>query len=409
MALAATMVWEVRRGKSGSGGFVPGGSGSDYSQQDSPQISDPSDWETKGGTYNKLYSSSQNANLVAALVDNTIKIAGDGGSGAFTAGTYQITGSGNDAGGNYITLDRNCATGNAADGNGVIGGAADIEDIDSKVVAGNHVYIKYDATDYAPSGTVSFTANGSVSVDTIIEGYETTRGDAPGPSGNRPVFACAGNYFGLASYYLVKNIEFETTGASYALYGVNGITLKNVRAKNTNAIANRYGAYIGANPIVIDSEFECTNGRALRIGGLVHLQHCYFHDSNEALLSFTTGSSLVFCTIAGCTTGIPIASITDVSILRCTLDGNGVAVSVTTGQFVLRNCQLSNNTTGVNRSSAGREFIDHNNWYNNGTDVNNCSKGDNATANNPGYGNAGADDFSDVDDTDAFSMRLAVG
>lgn len=416
-ALPATMVWEVRRGASGSGGYSSADGGTDRSQQASPHISDPADWEIKGAVLNKVYSTTEDANIVAGLVDNTWLCSGDGGSGAFTAGTYHIVTVGSDGGGNFFTTDRNCASGNAADGNGVIGGAADIEDIDSKVVAGNIVHVEDDGTDYSPSGSINFTTAGTAALPIVIRGYNTTRNDYPNPEGGADVpmfdFGAGANYFQTAGFTDVQNIGVKTSGAVYAFYsGQTDVHLRQCYFENTNATANRYGAYISNNSYAFQCEFVCTNGRALRTGSIPHLHYCYFRDSNEALLSIVAGTSIMHCYFANIATdGVPWASVKDVVVAHnyfydCADGITGAAG----GTGLCYNNQFHDNVDGIDLAAECRILLDGNNYFSNsGNDVSNITKGPNATANDPGVVNAGGRDFSEVDDADAIVGELAVG
>lgn len=414
MALSAGMTWEVRRGSSGSGGYdlvVDGGT--DYSQQDAPQIADPADWEFKNNDYDRIYSATEDANLVAALEDNTILISGDGGSGAFTPGTYHITGTGADGGGNYIDIDRDAGTANAADGNGVVGGAADIEDIDSKVIAGNKVYIEYDATDYAPAGIISFTGAGAAGSRIIIIGYESTRDDDPIPGGNQPTFAGGANYFQVNSNTIVKHINFETATGDYAFYSAGTkVWLVRCRAYNPNAAANKYGVYFSSNSHIVGCEIICTNGRAIRINSASHIIHSYIHDSDMGILAVVAGTAIEHCTFDTiATVAIPGASVLDVLIQNSNfyscVDGiTGDAAFTAT----IMNNEFVGCTDGIHLSAVGNQFIDWNNYWNNGgNDVTNCTKGDNATGVDPGFTDAAGGDFGSVDQVDAYIIEVGVG
>lgn len=405
MALPATMDWEVRRGASGSGGYKRSGSGTDYSQQDSPQIANPGDWSVKNSVYTKLYSVTQNLNLVAALVDNTIKItAGTN----FTVGTYHISGVGTDGDGNYLTLDRDCATGNSTNGAGVVGGAADIEDIDSKLIAGNRVYIKYNASSYNPAADIYFSVNGSSANRITIEGYYAIRGDEP-IGDNRPFIDDLNNayQFRVADNYDVNNIKLESAD-SYAFYMNSYCRFRNCYCKDDKGSTCRAFGTSGSNNVMIDCEATAPNGYGGLIGYNSITSYCHFHDCSYGV-SLGSESIIDHCIINGCTiTGITTSS--GLLISHCTIDDNAEGIdSFNDPMLRVLNNQITNNDEGM-AGTGTYPLVDYNNFYGNGVDIevgSTVTKGSYNTANDPSY--AGVGNYSDVDSADAFTIRLGVG
>src|SRR4051794_28898639 len=107
MSLSAATVWEVRPGATGAsanngGGFVAGATGTDYSQQNSPQYNAADLSGTNANTATPAVTSASHS-FVGADVGNLIHItAGTN----WTAGFYQIV----SVAAGAATLDRACAS-----------------------------------------------------------------------------------------------------------------------------------------------------------------------------------------------------------------------------------------------------------------------------------------------------------
>lgn len=130
MAIAAECVWEIRTTgtSTGGGGYVSGGT--DYSQQDSPQLS-VTDAVTNGTTT----VTSATGGFTSAMVGNIIYIAG--GTAPLTATRYQITAFTNT---NTITIDAAPAASTGCTLN--VGGAINAPWNLAQAVNGNTIYIK---------------------------------------------------------------------------------------------------------------------------------------------------------------------------------------------------------------------------------------------------------------------------
>jgi len=415
MALNAAIVWEVRTSgnNNNGGGFKAGASGTDRSQQDAAHLSF-TDLEVKGAVYTRVYSVTENANLVATCIGNLIHITGDGGSGLFTVGFYEVTGQGND-GNNYLDIDRNCATGNASDGIAALGGAvADLLEIDSVVVAGNTMYVK--AGTYAHASALSVN-NGTASLYIKTIGYNTARGDAP-TGDNRPLIQDGGNEQKWGTYNEIEN--FRRTGShTYGIYTLNYCVIRN--CKSTVAANTRCFRY-GAGSVVIDCEaigpgtlgigFESSGGGSFTIA-------CYAEGLNRGYEHVIGNEVVAFCTFDTCTygwygnnvNGRPGCKILNNNFYNSSNTGvYGNYGGQTAYSWLVLNNQFVDCGVGmqITISSPG-VYLDFNNFFNNTTDVTNVIKGANTTANNPGYTNAPAGDFSGVDSADGFGIRLGVG
>jgi len=407
MALPTYMIWELREGSSGSGGWEDGGSGTDYSQQDNAQI-DTTDWETKNNDYDRLYSSSEDANLVAALVGNTLKItAGTN----FTTGTYHIDGSGSDGGGNYIDLDRDCASANSNDGEGVIGGAmSDLVALDVIMDDGDIAHIK--------SGTYSTTAdigweNCAAGYLLELKGYNFSRDDEP-QGDDRPLIQCGGFAFGLGVGTEVSCIRFTTThmfgvsmvypskmisvkvhntGAGYAIYGITqgGITLI-----GCEGIADgNHGFYVMGHALVMFCSAHDCGLSGFRIGAVVGTVMMYCeasHNTEYGIVCEGYGSLIAHNTISNNTK-------------------DGIYLDGSNHNVWLNNQITNNGEHGIEGAGdLDHEHVDYNNFHNNtsGRSDGTMWPDYHQTADDPGYTDAANRDYSDVDDANALKMQLGV-
>lgn len=169
MALSVNTVWEVRNGGSDTngGGFVTGSGGTDYSQQNSPQLS-VSDAACTGNTT----VTSATGGFTAAMVGNIISI-----TPVFSAtGWYQITGWTDT---NTITIDRNGPNASGMTAN--VGGALATPGMMSGLSADGHIaFLKYHATPYSASSTAGsggklYYVSGAQFYGHTLIGYDTTR------------------------------------------------------------------------------------------------------------------------------------------------------------------------------------------------------------------------------------------
>lgn len=202
MSIPTTTVWEVRTTGSDSngGGFDPvSGSGhTDYSQQDSAQLS-LTDVVTIGTTT----VTSVTGGFTSAMIGNAINITGDG--------VYFITAR---ASTNSITVDR--ATGTGSGQTGKVGGALSSLGMVGLIGAGETVWMK-SGTYNQTSGTTN-TSNGDLQLSILIVGYGSSRGDM----GTRPIIV---NGSGGASQIIqsatVVNLQFDMSTHS-TVFGVRG-------------------------------------------------------------------------------------------------------------------------------------------------------------------------------------------
>jgi hypothetical protein len=205
MAFTAATTWEIRTTGSGSngGGFDASLGGTDYSQQDSPQLN-LSDGVCTGNTT----FTSVTGGFTSAMIGNVITIPG--------TGFYQITAV---ASSNSLTVDKNGP--NAVALNFRVGGAYKLDQngFGFSPVAGNKIWIKagqYDLRVNSPTISV-----GSVTNPVIVEGYNTTRGDcAASVSLARPVLKWSLSFIAMLTFnatgIIVRCLEMNCSGSGGA-------------------------------------------------------------------------------------------------------------------------------------------------------------------------------------------------
>ncbi|HEY2253340.1 MAG TPA: right-handed parallel beta-helix repeat-containing protein [Planctomycetaceae bacterium] len=218
MSLSSTAFFEVRPGAGSAtngGGFVPGSSGTDWSQQNAAQYALTNGVATTGNATINTASAS------ADMVGNIVYVAG--GTGAITGAWYQIL---SQVTGTSITLDRSTGL---VTGTGVtlnIGGALDLcATAEPLLTAGMTLWIKATGTQTL-TNPINLTAGGDATSGPITwQGYHTTRGDH---DGTRPLITTATNSKDLIrstagapiNYRVWDNLNFSSTAGTPG----NGIT-----------------------------------------------------------------------------------------------------------------------------------------------------------------------------------------
>lgn len=303
MPLSLTLVWEVRTtGSDANGGaFRAGAPGTDYSQQNAPQIAYTD--LLIGGTNTQLTSVANP--FTSAHVGNVINITGGTG---FTAGRYEIS----SVASNVATMDRSVGTASSTGGTGNLGGClATLGVLGTSMVAQNKAFVK--------SGTYNITATAIFSAafvnpshgvpTTTIEGYFTTRGDIYPKvnEANRP--------------QVVVN----------AVLGASAINF----SSGTGAILNI---------VVAAGTGSFTNG----IQNASRTQNCKASGFSTRGIFLTAPAEALFCEVTGGLTGsamgIGHANSNTVVVMECNIHDNACpGVIVNTFSSVL-NCLITNNT-----------------------------------------------------------------
>jgi hypothetical protein len=343
VALPVLLVAEVRQNGSDTNGgaFLPGASGTDYSQQATAQYVVTNGTTAGSVTVGLSIASSD-------MVGNVAYIAG--GTGSVVGGWYYISG--------YvlntsITVDR--ATG-LTSGTGVtinIGGAWATwgNAATVMVVSTQKIWIKYSATPYTIT-TATAGPGGPMALANVlltVEGYDVTRGDR---TGNQPVLTwpTSGVTAGSLTYLVTAP---SGTRSAFMNLSVNGNNVANVGGFNCSSWAG--------NVLLQCTALNCSGtlgvGFGLAAAGLA--SGCYAYN---CLAGFSTGNCLN-CFAYTCTTGFKnpalctrciayscatgfTSSLTPSVFSHCTADANTVSGFTTTGWGILTNCIASNTNSG---------------------------------------------------------------
>ncbi len=394
MAYNAATVWEIRTtgsNNNGGGWYDAGGASVDYSQQNAAELS-VGDVIADGSTT----LTSVTGGFTDAMVGSIINV--------LTKGRYQITVRTDT---NTITVDANVAADTGLTGN--VGGAvADLEEIDSILVNGNDVHVG--AGTYNAGGAISIASSATTAIIRII-GYNATRGDEPAGD-DRPLFAMGANGFDYNGFNRIINLRGTTSHAN-GFECTSGAQARNCKMISTAVGGSAAFLDIGGYTTYFDCEADASTGDGFRSTGVgTTYYYCWAHGGGQS--GFKFGSSLglaVECISNGMDTGFDVGNQYG-RVVGCTADGNTLGINVGTFVYVdVVNCQITNNTTGLSAANATYDlvnFYDYNNWNGNGTDTVNHTKGEHATADAPGYADQPSEDFSEVDDANAFAIRLGV-
>lgn len=276
-ALQATVNFDVRTtgADTNAGCFDPGvaSPGTDYSQQNSPQV-----------TYSDLVIGATNTQLTSAgnpfssaSVGNCVKITGGTG---FTAGTYEVL----SVSGSTATMDRAVGTASSTGGVGLMGGSKlTIGNAVATMAPGNTVWIQ--------SGTYTITATISLNAYSLygtFEGYASTHGDM----GTRPLITSATNslqtfllYHNNISYFINLNMSSTAATRGEAFHSESGTGLYVIDCQLSGfqvAIDGDYHANYFFNPLgVVNSEILNSVGSAIvdNQGAVVTLSGDYIHNN----------------------------------------------------------------------------------------------------------------------------------
>jgi hypothetical protein len=430
MALTSAQQWWVRVAGSelNGGGFdsTISGAGTNYADQDSPQVS-VADFAAGSGS---TTLTSATAGFTSQMVGNILRLAS--GTNAL-AGYYAITAFTNST---TVTLDRTPTSGGAlSSGVGRIGGAhafvtsygnggdATPPLITSPLAAGHIVNIRGSGSrnpssaDYTMTGFCTFpvgdTANGRIR----FIGYN-----------GRPFLACPETLFAEIEYFDFQSLYFKSTGTTYPadgfLVGLNthpftcsdcyfdvngndialmlypeivyGCTFANSGSTSagtsdginingfycTKLVGNTFLDYRGS-PILVDSgantgEIQIVNNIIARPRHATHAAIRY---------TTTTSQSIIYANTlyGGSSDGIAISTQTALIGMVCsnnTISGfTGVGLNITSG------------TAALNDRCKG--FFDYNNFFSNtGGDRTAISAGAHDTALDPQFTNTSTNDFT---------------
>jgi hypothetical protein len=357
-AVSSTVQWDVRTtgSDSNSGGFDPGVSvpGTDYSQQNSPQITYT---DLVIGVTTTQYTSVLHV-VSSALPGNTLLVTG--GTGCWT-GTFEILSNATIT----ATVDRSLGTA-ASVCTAVLGGGfltiphalSTLSNASGSFTPLNQVWVK--SGTYAPPSagigncTNQSSCSGSVIPGLIVQGYGTTHGDITSPcsvattcpliataNAATPIWSPVGS--SVTAGLILKNLEMAITATSnpYSIIGGPGgpdLTCINCKfdvtstAGGSNGIYNsNYYAYI----LLWGSEFNVSSGNygindvsevSNEHGQGIWSYYSYYHGAGTG---FWDGNSaghqlwhLYFNAFSGMARGVYAQTNVDLSLLGLDLVGN---------------------------------------------------------------------------------------
>ena len=280
MALPATAEWEVRPtvgNDTNGGGFVSGGSGTDYSQQDSKNPGSGNNQSTTDGVgVGSTSIVSVTASFTSAIVDNVVYFDGI---------WYRVVSLTN---GTTIVVDRNTTTGTGLTLN--IGGAlATVDQAVSIMVASNTVWVMGSAGTYLTTAvqTLSSGLNGNAGQPTTFRGYGVTRGD-----GIQAVWQIATNSTNLVNFsgvdnFLFRDFDFSvaagTPGYGWYATGNDSTNITAIGCKwsgGLRCIQGDYGVgYTFNRLILIDCEITGSAGVGVANSSATSMFACNVHDN----------------------------------------------------------------------------------------------------------------------------------
>ncbi len=255
MALSSSTVWEVRiTGSNTNGGGYSSG-GTDYSQQDSAQLS-----VTDAACTGNTTVTSATGGFTSAMIGNVMYLS----SGP---GWYQITARTDT---NTVTIDRNGPNASGMTAN--VGGAlASLTTLVGPSAGTLKAWIKYGS--YNQSTSAYFGGNVGNHPNFVIEGYKTTRGDVPLGADRPTITATAG------SMSLIKIDRFGTAGIRNVIIDGNSQTSLN------GLEFNNYSGNI--QPLGFNLLAKNCTGYGMAGGSFVY---CEAHDCGDGIGSYSTGS-----------------------------------------------------------------------------------------------------------------------
>lgn len=432
-ALSGAIVWEIRStgNDNNGGGFKTGASGTDYSQQTSPQYAlTLVATAGAGATFLLASASSDMVGNIAHVVSGT----------NFTAGFYEIT---SVSVGVSVTCDANICTGVGASGVINIGGAlATIGKIGSAsanqgAVAGNLVCVK--SGSYTMTSTVdTFAAVGTVTSPIRICGYASTRptvsthgdgylgrtnGNGALITTNMPAITyTTGRLLISGNFNIVENLSATSasvaaSSGSIAVSG-NDVYLKRCVAVNSSTNANANGIFTnGARDSIIDCDATLSgasggnsainstsaSGRIIgsRIKGGPGIGLTLAGTNQTQVVAFntiyaSTGNGIVTTTTGGG------SSILYNTIVGGGADGINILTGTTASYLIMGNMITDNTGNGLNMvSTSNAAFTSNNRYRDNGTNIANggdwitATKYDDVTSGNgtSDYWNSGSNDY----------------
>lgn len=314
MALNAATVWEVRASTgsdNNGGGFNAASAGTDYSQQNSPQLS-VSDGVTTGTTA----VTSATGGFTTLMVGNDINIVGDG--------IYEITAFVTT---NHVTVDRNTGTASGQTLN--VGGAlATLNKLAANMVGSNKAFV---TGAFTSTSTITFAQSVAPSTTipyTILVGYGVTRGDGVHAT---LTLSTNANLIGISQTgggFIIDSVDVNCNSLS----GSVGISSSNYRVSVRSCKISNYKSHgivlSGLYCDILDCEVTGGSGTAIYLignAGEISVLRCYIHDNTGTGIALGDAcvalGNIVVNNVGASSDGIEMGASGD--ILNNTIHGNG--------------------------------------------------------------------------------------
>lgn len=361
-ALSYGTVWEVRTATgadTNGGGWVPGSSGTDYSQQTSPQYATTA--AVTAGTTTITWAAA-----AAAMVGNLAYVVG--GTGSITAGWYQVV---SVSVGVSITVDRSTGL---TTGTGVtvnVGGAlATLTQAIASAISHNTIYCKGSQT---ITTQITFGIAGSVVTDSpfYIIGYTTTRGD----NGRFTITTSTNSANGIlynsgANNAVFKNLLIQSTagtpgnGIQTGTSGLSSnLTLDNCRIRGWSY--GIWGPYSTQYYILFltlnNTEIDHSVHAGIYNSAQTYILNSYLHDNvyglqtNSAYQNYQGWLAVNSVFYNNSTAGVLQSGTFPGTAINCVFANNGTGVSLLDSDYTtasIINSIFYGNTTGISSSGS---------------------------------------------------------
>lgn len=409
MALPSTTVFECRTSGSDSngGGFVAGGSGSDYSQQNAAQLS-----VTDGSAAGTTTLTSATGGFTTAMVDNILQISG----GTLNAGFYRIV-TRTDT--NNVVLDRSPGTGSGSTVK--VGGAlaTPLKAINTAMIGSNTVWIKNGTYTVGTTLTPPSGASGSPS---RILGYNATRGDLdavttftnfPTLQASAAIFVITGSNPWLLFRGLI--LDCNGTGTRGADLSANYSWIDNCKAMKFT----QFGLTANGANCKITRCWGTQSGTgataAFYLNGISLLYGCVASDNANGRGVQVGSGDVVNCVASANGSYGFLGEGNSATFLNCvaynnTLDGFSLGAGNNSGVF--NSIAVDNGGYGINASTTWTDFPDNwNAFYNNTSGARNGvpAGANDVTLSGDPFTNAAGGDFSLNNTAGAGAACRAVG
>lgn len=357
----------------------------DYSQQDTAAAHETAGTQTAAST---TFSDTTNSPFTPVMAGNLIHITACTGTGCLV-GWYEIVSVTSTS---AIVLDRTATNGsnNITAATYYVGGAGNfgaLEDSFQSILPANAIVWMQNGSYTLSASTSTTNANCTATASCFWLGFNVTRGDTP-TGANRPVISTGTTDIanGGTQYFSNMIVTGSPAGTLLTVTGIN-----NVKATNLTSTANE-GAFGGA--IAVNSEMMTLNGSALKSAAVVYASGDYFHDSvscineNSSSAVYAFGNIFEACITQGLLTGAGNALIEG-----NTFYGNEAQIGVGINTAALTKNYVVNNifyglATGINGTSLETSNLGYyNDFYNNGTNVNDWLQSPTSLALAPSFAN----------------------